>query len=162
MDTTLFFAFLTASVPAFTGLPVHEWLSLALAGTLLVHLLLHWKWVLAVTAQFFRNLFHSTRLNYLIDLLTLLAFVMVMLSGVLISRSVLPALGLQSQVGGAWRMLHSFSANAALVMVGLHFALHWKWIVSAVRRHGMFPVFRRPQPLTPVAVRVEHKPGGDL
>jgi hypothetical protein len=41
LDIAIFGAFLTASNPALTGLPIHEWLSAALAATLLVHLLFH-------------------------------------------------------------------------------------------------------------------------
>lgn len=140
VDTLIFAGFLAAFEPGLTGVAVHEWLSLALAGTLLVHLLLHWEWVVKVTVQFFRKLWHSSRLNYLVDLALLLSMVTVMLSGLLISHSVLPALGLQAAEAPAWRFLHSSSANLSLLLVALHFALHWKWLVNAVRRYLLDPL----------------------
>jgi hypothetical protein len=143
VDAIILSAFLVAFEPALTGIAVHEWLSVAFAGTLLIHMVLHWDWVVKVTVQFFRKLFHISRLNYLVDLVLLLAFVMVMLSGILISRSVLAVLGIQIAASPSWRFLHSTSANLVLLMVALHFALHWKWVVNSCKRYLVDPVRRR-------------------
>jgi hypothetical protein len=140
VDAAIFFAFLVAFEPALTGIAIHEWLSLALAAALLVHLVLHWDWVIKVTIQFFRKLFHSSRLNYLVDTILLIAMVVLMLSGILISRSVLAILGIQLLASPAWRFLHSASADITLIMVGLHFALHWKWVVNTCNRYIFRPL----------------------
>lgn len=134
LDAAIFAGFLIAFEPGLTGIAIHEWLSLALAATLLIHLLLHWDWVAKVTIQFFKKLFHSSRLQYVVDVLLLVAMVTVMLSGILISRSILPFLGLSAAAGNTWRFLHSSSADATLLLTALHFALHWKWIVGTAKR----------------------------
>lgn len=163
VDATILAAFLVAFEPSLTGIAVHEWLSLAFAGALIIHVLLHWEWVVKVTIQFFRKLFHASRLNYIVDAVLLGAFVIVVLSGLLISRSVLTMLGIQVAANPTWRFLHTSSANIVLLMVGLHFALHWKWIVSTFKRYLVVPVVRRlarrnmPPSLQPVPLHVRNK-----
>ncbi len=134
IDSIIFGMFLIAFEPALTGVTIHEWLCFAFWGTIVVHLFLHWQWIAQVTLRFFRKLFHSSRLNFVLDLLLLIAFVMVMLSGLMISRSLLPAIGIQVSHSHNWRFLHSWSADVMLILVGIHFALHWKWIVNTFKR----------------------------
>lgn len=133
IDLTALAAFLVVFEPRLTGETIHEWLALALAGTLVVHIVVHWKWVAQVTKRFAGQLRGGVRFNYIVNALTFAAYVAVMLSGILISKSVLPALGLQAAHDPAWRMLHNLAANAALAMTAVHFALHWKWVLHAVR-----------------------------
>lgn len=134
IDLTALTAFLIVFEPRLTGETIHEWLALALAGTLVVHILAHWKWVVQVTKRFVGSLRVGVRLNYIVNALTFAAYVAVMLSGILISKSVLPTLGVQGAHDQAWRMLHSLAADAALILTALHFALHWKWLLHALTR----------------------------
>jgi hypothetical protein len=150
VDVAVFVGFLVAFEPGLTGIAIHEWLSVALAATLIVHLALHWDWVIKIVVQFLRKLFHTSRLNFVVDVLLFAAFVLVMLSGIMISRSVLAVLGIQVAASPTWRFLHSWSADVSLILTGLHFALHWKWIVSAVTRYAVMPLRR---PLLPRQVR---------
>lgn len=140
LDLGVLVAFLAATTPALTGLPVHEWLSLALAAVLVFHIFLHWKWIVTVGAKYFKNLFHVSRLKFVVDALLFAAFTAVTMSGVLISRSVLPVLGITVQPGGAWRFVHTLSANASLVLVGLHFALNWGWVTGMFKRYLINPL----------------------
>ena len=140
IDLTIFLVFLAAGEPAITGLPIHEWLSVAFIAALITHLVLHWDWIVSITAHFLKRLFHETRFNYVVDFLVFLSFITVMLSGLLISRTVFPALGIQVQVTRAWRSIHSLSADATLLLIGLHFAMHWKWIVSSLKRYIFTPL----------------------
>lgn len=135
VDIAILIGFLVAYEPTLTGVAVHEWLSLAFASALIVHLLLHWDWVVQITQKFFRKLFHTSRLNYFLNLALLIDFVMIFLSGLLISRSVLPAFGLQSVKNPTWSFLHSSAADFSLLLIGLHLALHWKWILSTAERY---------------------------
>lgn len=151
VDFGIFAAFLVAFEPSLTGISIHEWLSIALAAAVVIHLLLHWKWITGVLRRFFRQLLHTSRLKFVVDFLLFTAFVTVMLSGLLISRSVLPTLGLSAVEGHGWRGLHSLSANLSLGLVALHFALNWQWVVRMISRYvfsplrGFFPR-QAPQP----------------
>jgi cytochrome b len=142
IDFTIFIVFLLAGEPAITGLPIHEWLSLAFIAALITHLLLHWDWIVSVTARFFHILFHESRFNYLVDFLVFLSFITVMLSGLLVSQTIARTLGIQFQVSRAWREIHSLSADATLLLIGLHFAMHWKWIVNTIQRYIFKPLGR--------------------
>jgi hypothetical protein len=158
VDLAIFAAFLIAFEPAFTGVPIHEWLSLALAAAMIAHILLHWRWVVTLTVTFFKKLLRSSRLDYVVDALLFAAFTGVMLSGLLISESVLPALGLHAVRQPAWRVLHTATANLTLVLVALHFALHWIWVVNTFARIFIRPVRRLfgKRPLQPAATLAKH------
>lgn len=136
LDGISFIAFLAVMEPNLTGLPVHEWLGLALGAGLLVHLLLHWKWVVRVMKRFFQPLAWRVRLNFILNTVLLTAFSLILVSGVMISESLGLAqlLGLESG-GPAWRGIHHAASNLSLLLVGLHLALHWGWIVTAFKWH---------------------------
>jgi hypothetical protein len=136
IDIGIFAAFLVAMEPGLTGIPIHEWFALALAGTIILHLLLHWRWIVSVTRKFFHNLFHNSRLQYMVDALLFVAFTIVMMTGLMISRSVLPLLNIPvTRNFFIWTRLHDLSANLTLFLVGLHFALHWDWVVRMSKRY---------------------------
>jgi hypothetical protein len=151
LDIAIFSAFLAASNPALTGLAVHEWLSVSFIAALVTHILFHWDWIVTLSKTFFKKLIHSSRLNFVVDALLYIAITCVMLSGLVISRNVLATLGIQLAASPAWRSIHSLSANASLVFVALHFALHWDWVVSNLKRYVISPLnglFRqRPEPI---------------
>jgi hypothetical protein len=147
LDIAIFSAFLVASNPALTGLAIHEWLGIFFSAALITHLLFHWDWIANLTKTFFKKLFHASRLNFVVDSLLFVAMTAAMLSGLMISKNVLPALGIQLDVSREWRSIHSLAADASLIFVALHFALHWKWVVSGVQRYIVAPLaglVRRP------------------
>lgn len=95
---------------------------------------LHWDWVLRTTARLLRKLPGRERPRWTIDLLLLLVMTFCVTSGVLISRSALPAVGLHPAAGSFSERLHTTTADITVVLVGVHVALNWKWIVSVTRR----------------------------
>jgi hypothetical protein len=140
IDLVVSSSFLIAFEPTLTGIPIHEWLSLALTGALIVHILLHWQWVVSVTIRFVRQLLHSSRLNYVVDALLFIAMTTVMFSGILISKSILNVLGIPPSRDMLWRILHARSADATLILTACHFALHWKWVVNTFKRFVIAPI----------------------
>ena len=52
----------------FTGLHDHELLGLAFGFATLIHIALHWDWVVSITKRLFSKLFHESRLNYAFNL----------------------------------------------------------------------------------------------
>jgi len=160
LDTTIFAAFLAVANPSLTGMTIHEWLALAFAAAIVTHLLFHWNWLVTVTKQFFKKLFHQSRLNYLVDALLFIAMTAAMLSGLFISKSIMTTLGIQLDVSRSWKTIHTLAADASLLLLGLHFALHFNWVVSSLKRYLVTPIlrlFRRPGTgtLAPQPVRVD-------
>jgi hypothetical protein len=140
LDLGILSAFLIASEPHLTGNTIHEWLGVAFGATLLVHLLLHWKWIVQVGSQFFKNLFHESRLKFVIDIVLFVSMIALIMSGILISKSFLGTFGIQISVARSWKMIHSTSSNVALLMTALHFALNWKWVKTATSKYLVSPI----------------------
>ena len=134
LDAIIFAGFLAALQPRLTGIAIHEWFSAAAAATLVLHVVLHWDWAVGLTRAFFKNLFHVSRLNYVVDALLFVTFTVVITSGLAISRVVMPALGIQLFSSRSWLEIHNTSANLALLLVALHFALHWSWVKNTFNR----------------------------
>ncbi len=161
LDLTMFGAFLAVSNPHLTGATVHEWLAISLAGVVITHLLLHWDWVIKVGKEFFKKLWHQSRLNFVVNTLFFIAMTGSLFSGLMISQSVLSTLGIQLDVSSSWKSIHSLMSDASVLLLGLHFALHFKWVVTNMGRYVVNPIrglFQRgsvPQVLTAQPVRVE-------
>jgi hypothetical protein len=142
LDLAIFLGFLVAMEPRSSGLAVHEWLTLAAFLTILLHLLLSWDWIAQVTGRFLGSVSGRSRLNYVLNWLLFIDGILIMLSGLMISEHVVPALGLQLPINFAWRRLHDMSANLSLLILGLHTALHWGWIVNAFKNFVFQPIGR--------------------
>ena len=140
LDVALFAVFLLALDPRLTGIAIHEWLGVAGAAAVVVHLLLHWEWIAGVTRRFLGRTSGTARLNYVVDALFFIDLVVISLSGVMVSQALLPLVGLAAPGGTFWLVTHSLSADLVVLLVAVHAALHWKWIVNAVRRYVLRPV----------------------
>ncbi len=143
VDLVMALFFLIVLAPTFTGLPLHEWLGLAGGAIIIVHLLLHWQWIVTTTQRFFGQVNALARLNYVINGILLITLIVVILSGLMISETVLKFFGLTASGGSSWRGIHSTSTNIILILFGVHVAMHWKWVTHAVVQYVFTPL-RRP------------------
>ncbi len=161
LDLVIFTAMLAVANPHLTGNTIHEWLGVSLAAAIITHLLLHWEWIVRVGREFFRKLFHQSRLNFVVNTLFFIAMTGSFFTGILISKDVMSALGIQLNVSGGWNSLHALMSDASVILLGVHVALHWKWIVNSIGRYIVSPIGelfqRRPvhQPMAPQIVRME-------
>ena len=142
IDIAIFIAFLIAMDPRSSGIAIYEWLATSLIAALVVHLLLSWDWTVQSTRRFLGSLNSQMRLNYILNWLLFVDGTVIMLSGFMISESLMPFLGIELPRNFAWRSLHDLSANLFLVLLGLHTALHWTWIVNAFKRYVFQPIAR--------------------
>ncbi len=143
VDAAIFVAFLITTAPRLSGLAIHEWLSLAFAAAIIVHLLLHWPWIVGVTRRFFGKVQGAARINYLLNVLLFIDVTLVIFTGIMISEVALPAVGLQAERGGTWRILHSLTSDIGVLLTGAHLALHWSWIVKTIKRYLIDPIVKR-------------------
>ncbi len=140
VDSAIFVAFLIAMDPRSSGIAVHEWLATAALAVLVVHLLLSWDWIVQISRRFIGRVNLQTRINYILNWLLFIDGSVMMLSGFMISEAVLPALGIELPRNFAWRPLHDMTANLFLLLLGLHTALHWGWVVDAFKRYVFKPL----------------------
>ena len=134
LDVLLAVAMLVAFNPAWTGIAVHQWLSIAVIVPIVVHVVVNWEWALRVVARFFRKLLSVSRLNLVVDSALMVATVTVMLSGFMVSPALFAPVGIRLSVSTAWVAVHSWSADATIVLLAIHGVLHWKWALGVVRR----------------------------
>lgn len=142
VDILIFVVFLIAMDPHTSGLAIHEWLTLAVMAAMVVHLLLSWDWISEITRRFFGKLGGQNRINYILNWLLFIDGTLIMISGIMISEVAMPLMGFQLPLGFAWRRLHDMSANIALLLLGIHTALHWSWIVNTFNKYLIQPVVR--------------------
>ena len=142
VDILIFAAFLIAMDPRSSGLALHEWLTLSMLAAMTVHLLLNWDWIGQITSRFLGKLGGLNRVNYILNWLLFIDGTLIMISGIMISEIALPLMGIQLPQGFGWRRLHDMSANLFLLMLGIHTALHWNWIINTFNRYLFQPVIR--------------------
>lgn len=130
----------TLSVPL-TGLAWHEWLGILIVVPLVIHLLLNWRWIVVALRTFFTRLPNLTRVNLVLNLALFVTMTTVIFTGIAVSEIALPAVGLQSMGHNPYmRHLHFLSADALILVVGLHLGLNWRWILTMLRRYVTAPL----------------------
>lgn len=140
IDVIALLGYLVSTNPASTGTPLHEWVSVGMALVAFVHLVLHWSWATRTVRRFLGRIGRLSRMYLIIDVLLLLAFVSVGLSGMMVSQSVLKPLGWVVAEDSVWHAVHSQSATILLVLMGVHLGQHWRWITTAVRHRIIRPL----------------------
>lgn len=88
---------------------------------------------------------NRTRLNFIVDAVTLVGFVFLVGTGFLLRWSLPPGSGgLHSHAGGTvksvwgltrheWGDIHFWISVTVLVLLAFHVVLHWRWIVAVTR-----------------------------
>ena len=128
--------------PRASGIAIHAWLTTSARAALVVHLLLSWDWIMQTSRRFIGKVHTQSRINYILNWVLFFDVTILMLSGFMISEQVMPALGFSLPQNFAWRSLHELTSNLFLVLLGLHTALHWNWIVDAFKRFIFQPIGR--------------------
>lgn len=134
LDVALLLLFLLLFEPKGTGVTVHEWGGLAFGATIIVHLLLHWNWVVTSTRRFFQKMKGKVRFGYIINVAIFLSFTAILFSGLMISRSIMPLFGIESGEAPFWNWLHHTASDVTLLLVAVHIGLHGTWIMNVVKR----------------------------
>ena len=140
IDILIFAGFLVAWDPRSTGIAIHEWLTIGGIAALVIHLLLSWSWIVEIGARFFGVLPPRTRFNYILNSLLFIDMTLIMFTGIMISQKFMPFLGIVVERNPMWRGVHDATSNLFVLLLGVHLALHWGWIVRVSKRYLMEPV----------------------
>ncbi len=169
LDITIFVAFLITSLTGFLfwlvlpegqgsrmyffgGLSkeswttIHNWAGVVMLIGAMLHILLHWKWILNVGKRYLSKLAKQARINFSLNSLLFLSFVLVNLSGLVIwlilgeggyqggrnpgFNAVLLGLGRHE-----WNDLHLYSGLAITSVLFIHVVIHLKWILFSLKRY---------------------------
>jgi len=140
INLALFILFLIGMEPALAGNAFHEWLNLTLGTLTLVHLVIHWDWIAAMLRRQFKTMSGTLRINFILNVILFISIVMMILSGLMISRTVIPSSAANAPRHSVWNELHSVFGNILLILIASHIGLHWNWIVNACRRCIIAPL----------------------
>ncbi len=117
------------------GLAFHEIGGLALIGVFFIHKGLNFTWIRRVTVKLTKA-DARTRLMWIVDALMLVSFLAVGVSGIFISKVAFPGLAVR---GGPWKSIHYGSAALALMLVGVHLGLHFRYLRGIFSRWVRLP-----------------------
>jgi hypothetical protein len=124
--------YLVAANPAITGLAVHEWISLGVILVFLIHCTMHYDWVVATVKK---HVDKASVAHLVLDSATLIVFVVCVVSGLLVSRYLLPLLGFVAPGYFFWSPVHSLSAKMLLALLLVHLVVHGKWFAALFKKN---------------------------
>lgn len=134
LDVFLLASFILVNRVKETGIAFHEWFGVFLGLVLLFHLTLHWNWVTGMIKQFFKIKKPLQYVKFAVDALILIGFFTIIISGILMSRSLLPALGLTGLHSFTLKILHVTATRATIYLTAAHMLLNLKWILKVIGR----------------------------
>ena len=140
---------------------IHTWGSVAMIIAALIHLGIHWSWVVNMSRRTWRELTGKCgcmnargRWNLILNLVVALSFLLTALSGVYFlfvpgGRWVADPLILFSRT--TWDLIHTWAGVVLIAAAILHFAIHWKWVTKVTSKMAGMLRFNHPIP-QPVSV----------
>ena len=141
IDLALFAGFITTFFLDQTGVDAHQWIGIFSGALAAYHLFRHRDWVGAVSKRFFAKISSQSHLYYALDALLLLGFILIGVTGLVISTWLNLALSNFS----VWLNVHIIVSIATLVVMLLKLAFHWRWIVRTARKIWAAPVMTSPK-----------------
>ena len=119
---------------------LHMWAGIAMIAVAVLHIFLHWSWVVNMTKRMVKDLLGKNgkmnqrgRLNLLLNILVGLSFVLTAFSGVYFlfipeGRAAVDPMFLFSRT--TWDLIHTWAGVTLIAAAAIHLAIHWRWIVK--------------------------------
>jgi hypothetical protein len=125
---------------------IHTWTGILMIAIILVHVPLHWDWVVNMTRRTVKELVNNgsrlnshSRFNVFVNVMVGVSFALTAVSGIYLlfvpggPQSYLNAPGfLFSRT--IWDLIHTWSGVILGIAALVHFAIHWKWVVKVTRK----------------------------
>ena len=139
LDVAIAVTFSLLFTPEITSLPFHEIAGIILGFVFIIHILLNIKWVIGISKKLFsKTIKNKAKFTYLLNLILFIDMLIIMVSGLLISKIILPDFRYFTDIN--WMPIHIVSSIIGLFIVGIHVGLHWNWIKQIGSR---FPKFAK-------------------
>jgi len=129
IDLVLFAGFITTFFLDFTGIENHQWIGILSSALASYHLYIHRVWVRTVSKRFIVKTSGQARKYFTLDLLLLLGFALIIVTGLGVSTW----LNLPLSNYTTWLNIHITISIITLVTLLLKLTLHWRWIARTVR-----------------------------
>lgn len=138
IDLLMAVLMLAAMAYHLTGNPIHELLGVSLLALFIVHNILNRRWYQTVLKRK-----HNVRhvLNTAVNLLLLVMMLMLMVSSVMISRSVFAFIPVDG--GLIARQIHTLATYWGFILISIHLGMHWRMITGMIRKILKIPSLNR-------------------
>ena len=112
-----------------TGSTIHELVGITLFILFIIHNILNWGWYKSLL----KGRYHTLRVFHTaVNLLLLITILALLISGVMLSRTVFAFMDLN---GGLFaRKLHMLSVYWGFIIIAVHLGIHWGMIMDAMRK----------------------------
>lgn len=131
LDIVLFFLLVLMYRKQAVSMSFHEIGGLTLIGLFIVHHVVNGKWITNVTKRLFaRETPIKAKFQYALDVLLLIAFLCIGVSGAMISKTVFSF----HMNGWGWKTLHYFASAVAVILTGVHIGLHSAYLFGGLRK----------------------------
>ncbi|NMC28815.1 MAG: DUF4405 domain-containing protein [Pelolinea sp.] len=141
LDVGLLVSFILLNHMRSTGKSLHEILGTAIGAMILIHLILHWKMILGYFKRIFKSHQYLPILRLIVNSVLLVCLFAIIITGLMMSRSLLPSLGIQvGRAGREIEMLHKMITRYTIYVLGLHLILQWRWYLLVIKRLFINPV----------------------
>jgi cytochrome b561 len=134
LDTAMFLLVCVLETIKFTGLEWHQWLGFALCPLVLLHVVLQWPWFTTQFQNMGRRGGYRVRFSALLNVALFVLMAAVLFSGIFASRQSTALIAESLGHVRIWHEVHGWLNFILVVFVGLHLALNWDWILTALRR----------------------------
>ena len=123
---------------------IHTWGGVVMIGVAVIHLALHWSWVVNMTGRTIKELTGKNgrmnaggRFNLMINTVVAFSFLLVSVSGIYFlfypgGRAAVDPQILFKRV--TWDLIHAWSGVVLIIAALLHFTIHWKWVTKVTRK----------------------------
>ena len=133
LDVAAAALFAASVLPQLTGIAVHEWLGIVALSALLMHLSASLTALAGLSRAARRGSLLAVA-RIVLNAALFIAIAVCIVSGVLISATVLPMFGLFAPGYFIWNPLHAASAKILLALVLVHVASHAGKLVALVKK----------------------------
>ena len=115
-----------------TGLVFHEIAGIAVFIFIIIHLILNFSWLKSITTNLFlkkNEINTKTKLMYALNIGLFVSITIIVVTGIMISTYLFPSTSSSPFV----TVIHKGASFVALGLIGIHVALHLKYLVAAFK-----------------------------
>jgi len=150
LDLFFFVLMIAVLIPQSTGISIHEWLSFLILIPFFLHLIINWNWIANHSKDLFKKGLRKTKFDYFFNWVLYIDMLLVTVSGIVISESALPAIGIHFNINPFWTKIHNTLATLFIALLGIHLALHWKWIITTLQKLKFLSEFHHIKQITKI------------
>jgi hypothetical protein len=149
----------TIIFPRNTWDDLHTWGGIAMIALAIIHLVIHWRWVVNMTKRTWNELTGKCgcinprgRWNLILNAIVAASFVFTAISGIYFlffqsGRGTYDPLILFNRA--TWDILHTWSGITLIAGAIIHLTIHWRWVANVTSKmvREIFPSRPKTQPL---------------